>query len=164
VNAERFGLHAGPEQHRSPYVPRDSWVLVHRMTSRNSATAPTTHGTDLGPELRVDVRPELHGVRVCPVGEIDLASVGCVRRTVDRSVGAGCERVVLDLRGVTFLDSAGVHLALDADAAARRAGWELLLMEGPAPVQRTFELTGARDRLPFIDVPPRSQAGGRSLQ
>ena len=128
--------------------------LVHRMTSRNGAKAPTPDRTDIGlPRLRVDVQGEPRAVRVCPHGEIDLASVGHIRRTIDECLSAGCERVVLDLRGVTFLDCAGVHLVLNADAAARAAGWELLLIEGPVPVQRTFELTGVRDSLPFVDEP-----------
>jgi anti-anti-sigma factor len=123
------------------------------MFSRNGAMAPPTHRTDLRPQLRVDVQPEPQGVCVCPVGEVDLATVGSIRRTIDECVGAGCERVVLDLRGVTFLDCAGVHLVLEADSAARAAGWELLLIEGPVPVQRIFDLAGVRDRLPFVDVP-----------
>jgi hypothetical protein len=42
----------------------------------------------------------------------------------------------------------------DADAAARAGGWELQIVEGPTPVQRLFEITGLRDRLPFVDAPP----------
>jgi anti-anti-sigma factor len=51
---------------------------------------------------------------------------------------------VLDVRGVTFLDSTGLHLALEADAASRAQGWKFGLIGGPADVQRVFDLTGAR--------------------
>ena len=49
---------------------------------------------------------------------------------------------MLDLRGVTFLDSTGLHLVLEADAASRAQGWEFGLIGGPAHVQRVFDLTG----------------------
>ena len=98
-----------------------------------------------------------------PVGEIDLATAGRVRRKIDECVAEGCERVVLDLQDVSFMDSSGVHLVLDADAAARAASWELLVIEGPWQVQRVFELTGLGERLTFVDgrptVAPNRQQG-----
>jgi hypothetical protein len=41
-------------------------------------------------------------------------------------------------------------MVLQADAASRTNGWELRLTGGPADVQRVFDLTGARARLPFL--------------
>jgi anti-anti-sigma factor len=70
---------------------------------------------------------------------------------IDECITQGCERVVLDLRGVSFMDSSGVHLVLDADAAARAASWEPLVIEGPWQVQRVFELTGLRERVDVVD-------------
>jgi anti-sigma B factor antagonist len=128
--------------------------LRDRITPYNGAAAPEASRHDGAARFRVDVQPAPRGARVRPVGEIDLATVGRVRRKIDESVAAGCERVVLDLRGVTFMDSTGLHLGLDADAAASAGGWELLIIEGPGPVQRVFEVTGLRDRLPFADAPP----------
>jgi anti-sigma B factor antagonist len=106
--------------------------------------------------FHIDAPPEPGGGRVRPVGEIDLATAGRVRRKIDECVANSCEPVVLDLRGVSFMDSSGVHLVLDADAAARAASWELLVIEGPWQVQRVFELTGLRDRLTFVDGQPPS--------
>jgi anti-sigma B factor antagonist len=128
--------------------------LRNRLHPRNGDNRPGTRGPDEGARFQVDAQPEPRGVRLCPVGEIDLATVGRVRRKIDECVAAGCERLVLDLRGVTFMDSTGLHLVLDAHAAAREEGWELLVVEGPGSVQRVFEVTGLRDRLPFVDKPP----------
>jgi anti-sigma B factor antagonist len=127
--------------------------LRNRLTPCNGAAAPGTTQHDGAARFQVDVQPEPRGARVRPLGEIDLATVASVRRKIDELIAAGCERVVLDLRGVTFMDSTGLHLGLDADAAARAEGWELLIIEGPRPVQRIFEVTGLRDRLPFVDAP-----------
>jgi anti-sigma B factor antagonist len=128
--------------------------LHDRITPNNGADAPQACGHNGAVRFRIDVQPEPHGARVRPLGEIDLATVDDVRRKIDESVAAGCERVVLDLGGVTFIDSNGLHLALDADADAREGGWQLLIIDGAGPVQRLFEVTGLRDRLPFVDPSP----------
>ena len=94
-----------------------------------------------------------------PVGEVDLATAYQVRDRLDELRAAGFTRVILDLRGVTFLDSTGVRLVLDADASARTDGFDFALIEGPAEVQRAFEITGLRAALPFID--PAEDGGGQ---
>jgi anti-anti-sigma factor len=118
--------------------------LSNRMMSWNRAERP----------FQVSAQPAPGGMRVRPVGEIDLATAGRVRHKIDECVAEGCERVVLDLQDVSFMDSSGVHLVLDADAAARAASCELLVIEGPWQVQRVFELTGLRERLRFVDGRP----------
>jgi anti-sigma B factor antagonist len=125
--------------------------LSSRRFSWNGADRPAH---DAAAPFQVDAQPEEGGVRVRPVGEIDLATAGTVRHKIDECVAEGCQRVVLDLQDVTFMDSSGVHLVLDADAAARAASWELLVIEGPWQVQRVFELTGLRERLRFVDGRP----------
>ena len=98
----------------------------------------------------VVVRTEHDVVRVCPFGAVDIDTAGQVREQIEHVTASGARRVVLDLYGVTFLDSSGLHLVLDADAASRAQGWEFGLIGGPAHVQRVFDLTGARARLPFL--------------
>jgi anti-anti-sigma factor len=124
---------------------------LNRISSRNGDETPATHGPDVPPPFQIDAESAPKGVRVRPLGEIDLDTVDSIRRKIDDYVAAGCKRVVLDLRAVTFMDSTGVHLILETDAAARTSGWELLLIEGPASVQRTFELAGVRESLPFVE-------------
>jgi anti-sigma B factor antagonist len=102
--------------------------------------------------FRVDVAREPGGTRVQPVGEIDMASVGYLRERVDEVMAAGAGRVILDLRQTTFLDSAGLHLAVDIAALAERAGTPLAIIPGPPAVHRVFEIAGLT-RLPFVEVP-----------
>jgi anti-anti-sigma factor len=151
VSPGRFGPpHGGESSAGGRTFPR-LMSLRDRITPYNDADAPQACGHNGAARFRVDVQPEPHGARVRPLGEIDLATVDDVRCKIDESVAAGCERVVLDLGGVTFMDSNGLHLALDADADACEGGWQLLIIDGPRPVQRVFEVTGLRDRLPFVD-------------
>jgi anti-anti-sigma factor len=134
--------------------------LPKRITASTGALAPGTHREGGAAPLQVEAKPGPRGMRVRPLGEIDLSTVGGLRSKIDECVAAGWERVVLDLRGVTFMDCTGLHLVLDADAAARAAGWELVIVEGPRAVQRVFELTGLRDSLPFVNGAPPVGNGG----
>lgn len=88
---------------------------------------------------------------MCPIGEIDLASVVELRSRLGEVRTAGFKCVLLDLRGVTFLDSSGLHLALEAVATAAADGSDLALIAGPAAVQRAFEVTGLLELLTFVD-------------
>ena len=65
---------------------------------------------------------------------------------------------MLDLRGVRFLDSTGLRLVLELDAAAKEASHELLIIRGSAVVQRIFEVTQVSERLQFVDAVERHAA------
>jgi anti-sigma B factor antagonist len=127
--------------------------LPDHLASRHRANTPGSHDLDGAAGLAIEAHPEPGGVRVRPRGEIDLGTVDSLRRHIDRCVAAGNKRVVLDLRDVTFMDSTGLHLILETDAAARAAAWELRLIQGPARVQRVFALAGVVDALPFVEAP-----------
>jgi len=111
-----------------------------------SATHPHTDTS-----FSIDIEPERDVVRVCPSGEVDMATAGEVRTRIDELLDRGFTRVALDLRGITFLDSTGVRLVLELTAAASADGWELAVVRGPAPVSRVFELTGVESLVPFVD-------------
>jgi anti-anti-sigma factor len=61
----------------------------------------------------------------------------------------------LDLSGLDFIDSTGVHLVLGAHDASLRDSWKFTIVGAGADVKRAFELLGLLDHLPFRD-PPRS--------
>ena len=103
--------------------------------------------------FRVEVARGRDTVRVCPVGDLDLASIDRVRERLGEAIEAGTGRVILDLRGVTFADSSALHLALDAHGRATRTGIAFAIVAGPPGVQRTFDVAGLSDRLPLVDVP-----------
>jgi anti-sigma B factor antagonist len=102
--------------------------------------------------FRIDVEPSRDSVRVAPVGELDIATVEKLRAEVERLRQSGFTKLVLDLRGVRFLDSTGLRLVLELDAAAaKEASQELEIIRGSAVVQRIFEVTQVSDRLKFVD-------------
>jgi anti-sigma B factor antagonist len=98
----------------------------------------------------VRVQPDREVVHVAPVGELDLATVPELREAVHELIEAGIEHVVVDLRGLSFMDVAGVGLLLALTAGALRDGWSLSLIPGPRVLQRIFALTDTLERLPFV--------------
>lgn len=123
---------------------------VNRVSRLRAAELPAGNPTGDPAPFRVMVETECDVVRVCPFGEVDIDTVGRIREQLENATTLEAKHVVLDLRGVTFLDSTGLHLVLEADAASRAQQWEFGLIGGPPDVQRIFDLTGARARLPFI--------------
>ena len=88
---------------------------------------------------------------VCVAGELDLAFAGAVRAALDQAESGDARAIVLDLSGVTFMDSSGVQLVLSAEARSRTGSGRLRVRRGRPSVQRVFEICGVDALLPFID-------------
>ena len=63
----------------------------------------------------------------------------------------GARRVVVDLRGLEFMDSTGLTLLARWSLGAERDGYAFALIAGSERIQRLFELTGLADRFTFDD-------------
>jgi anti-anti-sigma factor len=115
--------------------------------------------SDLEP-FAVEVQRRGHVTIVQPRGELDLATVETLRTTLDvaiaetlRAALGGFEtgaRLVLDLRGLSFIESTGLHLLVALDQHAQRDGFQLALLAPPAPVDRAIQLCGLDHLLPFV--------------
>jgi anti-anti-sigma factor len=84
-------------------------------------------------------------VVVAPRGELDMATVGAVEQELRRLRKTDADVLVLDLGGLTFMDSTGLHLVARWTAEASRDGFAFELAPGPPVVQRVFELSGMTD-------------------
>ena len=92
-------------------------------------------------------------VRVVLEGELDIATTPGAEAELKRVEGDGADVIVLDLRGLTFMDSTGLRLLVAADARAREAGHRLVIVRGPAAVHRVLEITGLDAKLQLIADP-----------
>ena len=61
----------------------------------------------------------------------------------------GAKSFTLDLSRLTFIDSTGIRAVLAARGLCAACGCEFMLIPGPTPVQRVFEVSGLIDHLPF---------------
>jgi anti-anti-sigma factor len=104
------------------------------------------------PEFEVTVNTE-DGVRVVTVrGELDLDTMG----KLNEALAAEDElpaMTVIDLRGLTFIDSSGVSGVLTAARRARDGGARLVCVPGPPQIRRVFEMTGIDTVLEWVDDP-----------
>lgn len=89
-------------------------------------------------------------MRLVVCGELDLAVTDRLREAIEAHAAPGTA-VVVDLRGLEFMDSTGLSTLIAAHGAAGRQGWQLAIISGEGPVHRLFELTGTRDVLRFVD-------------
>lgn len=85
-------------------------------------------------------------------GELDLSTVDGVQRELERVEASDTLSIVLDLSGLTFMDSTGVRLVMTAAARSRADGNRLVVLRGQRTVQRVFELCGVERLLPFADT------------
>jgi anti-sigma B factor antagonist len=110
---------------------------------------------DIDP-TRIDVRAATSssGTTVCVTGEVDSTTApglgNCLLEVIARP---GTGTVELDLRGVTFLDSAGLSALATAHRAAQAAGRELHMRCGTTrSVVRPLQITGLWTVFTIVDA------------
>lgn len=105
------------------------------------------------PDTRFAMRVERDGAtrRVVLAGELDLQAAEEFERQLKLIETEGAATVVVDLSGLELIDSIGMRVLLQARVRARASKTELVLMPGPAHVQRVLEIAGIARVLPFAD-------------
>jgi anti-sigma B factor antagonist len=129
------------------YANRDSTGVV-MSDFQSSPQRRAEHIIKLGQlRLRSQRSADTHTITVC--GEIDLATVDAVRNELKRAQASDVRRIVIDLAGVTFIDSNGARLLYEAAERSRIDANRLTLRRGPASIMRVLQITGVGDLLPF---------------
>jgi anti-sigma B factor antagonist len=100
--------------------------------------------TDLDFDLTVE-RDERGTCRLTLRGELDLGTA----ERLERALADAGDDVLLDLRGLTFMDSTGVRVLLEA-AEAEHANLRIIAPAG-GDVRVTIEETGIGPLLPLVE-------------
>lgn len=90
---------------------------------------------------------------VRPIGELDLDTAPQLDEELTAARTTGADRIVLDMRALTFMDSTGLRLVIRWDTTARDDGFRFAIVPGPEVVQRVFRLTGMDEHLPVAEPP-----------
>ena len=81
-------------------------------------------------------------------GELEMATTARLREELARALATECERIVVDLRPLAFIDSTGMHALVQADERCRAKGRSLtLLLAHGSSVERTLHLCGLLELL-----------------
>ncbi|HEY3868255.1 MAG TPA: STAS domain-containing protein [Actinocrinis sp.] len=91
---------------------------------------------------------ERGGTVVAAVGELDMAAAQDLWRELEPRLVGGA-RVVLDGTGLTFLDSSGLRILLQAVKVAAADGADFRIVAPQPAIQRVFDLAGVGERLPL---------------
>jgi len=94
-------------------------------------------------------------------GELDLACEARFEEELGRLVGNATERLLLDVRDLTFVDSTGLRMLFSLNALAASNGFELVVLcSGGGPVRRVLETIGLDGMLPLKDAAQAGPAAG----
>jgi anti-sigma B factor antagonist len=117
-------------------------------------------GDDLN-QLELVTRKQGSTMTIGLSGELDIASAPAARQAIAEALSGHPECVVLDLSGLAFIDSSGLHATVELARRSSAQNIRLVIIPGPSAVQRVFEITGLTERLPFIT---QQQTGSRAAR
>lgn len=102
-----------------------------------------------GQPFGVEVTQLQRAARVALYGELDLSTAAEIEAAICSAVALR-KRVIVDLRGVDFMDSSGVAVLL---RTARENGAELTVTARSGPVTRLLQMCGLDRELALIVDP-----------
>lgn len=86
-------------------------------------------------------------------GELDIASADALDAELQRvEATVSLQEILIDLRGLRFIDSTGLRLLIGAARRAETAAYRLRIVRPGAPVFRVFEIAGVDALLPFAEA------------
>jgi anti-sigma B factor antagonist len=107
---------------------------------------------DLSPQpFRCTVAERDEAALLRPAGELDISSVPILEEHLRDALAGGARRLVVDLRGLDFMDSTGLTLLMRWERESRRDGFDLAIVRGDDRIHRLFELTSMDSVFTFVD-------------
>jgi len=97
--------------------------------------------------LIVDLEARTGEVWVLPRGELDLDTTEELEQALSIALASEADRVVVDLRGLEFMDSTGLRVVVAACTGPN--GARVQLVPGNDAVQGVFNVSGLAAELPF---------------
>lgn len=87
-------------------------------------------------------------------GELDMAGVDQLERLLTPDQTPEGATFVIDMRGLSFIDSSGLRALIMADERVRDEGGRFIVVRGPDRVNEILEMTGVAQRIELVDEPP----------
>jgi anti-anti-sigma factor len=105
--------------------------------------------------LEVEARTRRRTALIELRGELDIATAPQVAEVLDGLApdADGVRHVILDLRGLTFMDARGLHEVIRQNDYARQNRHNLAVVRGREAIQRLLALTAVDEILVLVDDP-----------
>jgi anti-sigma B factor antagonist len=84
-------------------------------------------------------------------GELDVATVPRLRQEAHGLLARSAQKLLIDLSGLSFIDSSGLSLLISLHDRAVHEGWQLSLTRPSAKAFSVFTISGADLNLPFVE-------------
>jgi anti-anti-sigma factor len=84
-------------------------------------------------------------------GELDLTTADEVDREIRRVEFTSAHVIAIDLHDVSFIDSTGLRVVLQAQRRSDNLGGRLAIIKAAEPAQRLFDICGVAPTMPFVD-------------
>jgi anti-sigma B factor antagonist len=94
------------------------------------------------PELGISLIEEEGRTVLVVDGEVDITTAGALANAISAAAAASSGDLIVDVAGVTFLDSTGIKILLQGSDALVERGRRLVLRKPQAPVHKTLEVVG----------------------
>jgi anti-sigma B factor antagonist len=104
-------------------------------------------------DFRVETQTTGRAVTVTASGELDLVSSPTLEEALERVGDTDVDLVLLDLRGLEFMDSTGLHVLIKAHQRLQERGRQFAVIKGGVQVERLLSLTGVAELLKIVDSP-----------
>jgi anti-sigma B factor antagonist len=99
-------------------------------------------------ELQIDVKSEPAQITLRLQGEVDLSNAEGVEEAINSASGENTAQViVVDLGGLTFIDSTGLSVLIGATRRSRQNGNHLHVRGASGQVLRILEVAGVHEWL-----------------
>jgi anti-sigma B factor antagonist len=106
-----------------------------------------------GLEISVD-QPSEGVVVVAPSGELDMSNGDLLGEAIERARQDGAANLIIDLRALSFMDSSGLRLLLDAWNESKLSDRRLsIVVAKTGLVRRVLEVSGCDTILPIVADP-----------
>jgi anti-sigma B factor antagonist len=115
--------------------------------ARNITTTELPHAFQLAEEPL-----EPSGLVLAISGELDIATAPGLRERLDAAIDSGVRRLVLDLSGVSFLDSVALAVIVNAKRRLGDEGRMVLVVDRRTYVMLVFECSGLPSVLEIADT------------
>jgi len=110
----------------------------------------------MAPQFEIQSELTKGTARLTVSGELDVSTAPHLMAEADALLERAARHLILDLSGLTFVDSSGLSLFIALNDRAAHEDWTLSLTRPQGRTFSMFEITGTDGYLPFVDEPNRS--------